>query len=51
MRDGRRSHKILIGKPEGIRPRGRPNIRWENNIIRDLKEVDYESDWKTSRLG
>ena len=27
-------------------PRGRPKIRWENNIIKDLKKVDYEGDWK-----
>ena len=47
MGDGRRAHKILLGKPEGTRPRGRPKIRWEDNIIRDLKEVDCECDWKT----
>ena len=47
MGDGRRARKILIGKPEGTRPRGRPKIRWEDNIISDLKEVDYEGDWKT----
>ena len=44
---GRRARKILIGKPEGTRPRGRPKIRWEDNIIRDLKKVDCEGDWKT----
>ena len=38
---------LLLGKPESKRPRGRPKIRWENNIIWDLKEVEYESDWKT----
>ena len=42
MGDTRRAHKILLGNPEGTRPRGKPKIRWENNIIRDLKEVDYE---------
>ena len=26
---------------------GRPKIKWEDNIIWDLKEVDYEGDWKT----
>ena len=35
---------FLIGKPEGTHPHGRPKIRWEDNIIRDLKEVDYEGD-------
>ena len=26
---------------------GRPKIRWVDNIIKDLKEVDYKGDWKT----
>ena len=43
---GRRAHKLLLGKPEGKRSRGRPKIRWENNIFWDLKEVDYEGDWE-----
>ena len=47
MEDGRRAHKILPGKPEWTRPRGRWKIRWEDNIIRNLVEVDYEGDWKT----
>ena len=47
MGDGRRAHKIVLGKPEGTRPRGRSKIRLEENIIRDLKEVDYEEDRKT----
>ena len=42
MGDGRRIHTILLGKSEGTRPCGRPKIRWEDNMIRDLKEVDYE---------
>ena len=46
MGDRRRAHKILLRKPEGKRPRGRPKIRWEDNIVRDLKEVDYEGNWK-----
>ena len=46
MEDGRRAQKLLVGKPEGKRPRGRPKMRWEDNIIRDLKEVGYEGDWK-----
>ena len=46
MGDERRTHKLLLGKPEGKRPRGRPKIRWEDNIIWDLKEVNYEHDWK-----
>ena len=40
------AHKLLIGKPDGKHPRGRLKIRWKENIIWDLKEVDYEGDWK-----
>jgi len=30
---------VLVGKPEGKRPLGRPRCRWEYNIITDLQEV------------
>mgnify|MGYP007064031834 CR=1 FL=1 len=36
--DGRRAHKFLA-KLEGNHPPGRPRIRWEDNIIWNLKEV------------
>ena len=40
--------KLLVGKPEGKRPVGRPRTRWENNINHDLREVYYTGDdWKT----
>jgi hypothetical protein len=32
----------LVGKPEGKRPLGRPRLRWEANIKKDLKEVGCE---------
>jgi len=32
-------YKVLVGKPEGKRPLGRPKRRWEDNIKKDLKEV------------
>ena len=32
-------HKVLVGKPEGKRPLGRPRRRWEDNIKIDLEEV------------
>jgi hypothetical protein len=35
-------YKMLIVKPEGKRPLGRPRCRWEDNIRRDLGE----SGWK-----
>jgi len=32
-------HRVLVGKPEGKRPLGRPTCRWEDNIKMDLQEV------------
>ena len=37
--DGRGVHNVLVGKPEGKRPLGRPRHRWEDNIKMDLQEV------------
>ena len=39
MEEGRGVHKVLVGKPEGKRPLGRPRRRWEDNIKMDLEEV------------
>jgi hypothetical protein len=36
---GRGVHRVLVGKPEGKRPLGRPRHRWEYNIKMDLQEV------------
>jgi len=36
---GRGLHRVLVGKPEGKRPLGRPRRRWEDNIKMDLQEV------------
>jgi hypothetical protein len=35
----RNACKILVGKPEGKRPLGRPRRRWVNNIKMDLREI------------
>jgi hypothetical protein len=32
-------HRVLVGKPEGKRPLGRPRRRWEDNIKMDLQKV------------
>jgi hypothetical protein len=32
-------HRVLVGKPEGKRPLGRPRRRWEDNIKMNLQEV------------
>jgi hypothetical protein len=39
MGEFRNIYKILVGKPEGKRPRGRPRHRWEDNIIMDFREI------------
>jgi len=39
-------YRVLVGKPEGKRPLGRPRCRWEDNIKMDLQEVGCEgTDW------
>ena len=39
MEEGRGVHRVLVGKPEGKRPLGRPRRRWEDNIKMDLQKV------------
>ena len=39
MGEGRGVHRVLVGKPGGKRPLGRPRRRWEDNIKMDLQEV------------
>jgi len=39
MVEGRGSYRVLVGKPEGKRPLGRPRRRWEGNIKMNLQEV------------
>ena len=39
MEEGRGVHKVLVGKPDGKRPLGRPRRRWEDNIKMDLQEM------------
>ena len=39
MLEGRGVYMVLVGKPEGKRPLGRPRRRWEDNIKMDLQEV------------
>jgi hypothetical protein len=39
-------HRVLVGKPEGKRPLGRPRRRWEDNIKMDIKEFGKDcGDW------
>ena len=39
MGERRCVYRVLVGKPEGKRPLGRPRRRWEGNIKMDLQEV------------
>jgi len=46
MGENRGVHKVLVGKPEGRRPLGRPRRRCEDNIKMDLQEVGGgRGDW------
>ena len=45
MGEGRGVHRVLVGKPEGKRPLGRPRRRWEDNIKMDLREAGGGGDW------
>jgi len=43
--DMRGVYRVLVGKPEGKRPLGRPRFRWEDSIKMDLQEVGCGSNW------
>ncbi|KAJ4439340.1 hypothetical protein ANN_07462 [Periplaneta americana] len=46
MGESRNAYRLLVGKPEGKIPLGRPKRRWEDNIKMDLREVGYDDrDW------
>jgi hypothetical protein len=39
MRETRNAYRILVGKPEGKRPLGRPTHKWMDNIKIDFREL------------
>jgi hypothetical protein len=41
----RNTYRILVGKPEGNRPLGRPRRRWVDNIIIDLIDIEWDRWW------
>jgi hypothetical protein len=46
MGEVRDAYNILVGRPEGRRPLGRPRLRWEDNIKMDLREIRFgDVDW------
>jgi hypothetical protein len=42
MRQRRNAYRLLVGKPEGKRPVGRPRCRWVDNIRMALREVGWD---------
>jgi hypothetical protein len=40
MGEMRKAYKILVRKPKGTRPLGRPKHRWEDNIRMDLRDIE-----------
>jgi hypothetical protein len=53
MGEGRVVHRVLVAKPEGKRPLGRPRCRWEDNIKMDLQELGgaYGTGWSWLTIG
>jgi hypothetical protein len=58
MGEGRGVYRVLVGRPEGKRPLGRPRRRWEDNTKMDLREkaidranwiqlAQYRVQWRT----
>jgi hypothetical protein len=46
MGDKRNAYRILVGKPEGKRPLGRPRHRWVDGIKMDLRNIECaDMDW------
>jgi hypothetical protein len=41
MGEERKMYKVLVGKPEGKSPLGRPRRRWKDGIRKDLREIGF----------
>jgi hypothetical protein len=42
MDEGRGIYRVLVGRPEGKRPLGKPRRRWEDNIRMNLREIGID---------
>ena len=53
MEEGKGMHKVLVGKPEGKRPLGRPTRRWEDNIQMIFRKWEgvVRTGWSWLRIG
>jgi len=51
--EGRAVHRVLVGKPEGKRPLGRPRCKWEDNNKMSLQEWEgvVGTGWNWLRIG
>jgi hypothetical protein len=48
MGEGRGVYRVLVGRPKGKRPPGRPRRRWEDNIKMYLREIGIDgANWMT----
>jgi hypothetical protein len=45
MGDERKVYRVLVGKPEGRRPLGKPRRRWEDGIRMDLRMIGWGVEW------
>jgi hypothetical protein len=50
---GKGVYKVLVGRPEGKRPQGRPRRRWEDNIKMNIRElvIDNELSGSIKKAG
>jgi hypothetical protein len=44
MGEMRGAYNILVGRPEGRRPLGKPRLKWKDNIKMDLREIGF-AEW------
>jgi hypothetical protein len=51
MGEERKVYRVLVGKPEGKRPLGRPRCRWEDGIIMDLREIGLGGELDSTGSG
>jgi hypothetical protein len=51
VEEGKGAYSVLVGRPDGKRPPGRPWRRWKDNMKMDLQEVGWKKhvlDWSGS---
>jgi hypothetical protein len=53
MGEGRGVYRVLVGRPEGKRPLGRPRHRWKDNIKMNPREIgiDGQTGFDWLRIG